>query len=47
MKGKNPGDLLVGQHWIKKWPVRTAELTPDMYPESWALKRSQVWWRDP
>ena len=23
---------------LKKWPVRIAELTPDMDPESWALK---------
>jgi DMSO/TMAO reductase YedYZ molybdopterin-dependent catalytic subunit len=38
MKGKNPGDLPVGQHWIKKWPVRTAELPPDVDPESWTLE---------
>jgi len=38
MKGKNPGDLPVGQHWIKKWPVRTAEPPPDMDPESWTLR---------
>lgn len=38
IKGKNPGDLPVGQHWIKKWPVRTAECPPDMDPDSWTLK---------
>ena len=38
IKGKNPGDLPVGQHWIKKWPVRTADSPPDMDPDSWTLK---------
>lgn len=36
-KGKNPGDLPVGQHWIEKWPVRTAEEAPDSDPQSWRL----------
>jgi len=40
IKSKNPGDLPIGQSWIKKWPVRTAELPPDMDPESWTLKIS-------
>jgi DMSO/TMAO reductase YedYZ molybdopterin-dependent catalytic subunit len=34
-KGDNPGDLPVGQHWIEKWPVRTAEEPPEVDPESW------------
>jgi len=38
MKGKNPGDLPVGQHWIQEWPVRTAEPAPDVEPESWTLR---------
>lgn len=38
IRGKNPGDLPVGQYWIKGWPVRTAELPPDLDPDSWALK---------
>ena len=38
IKGKNPGDLPVGQHWIKDWPVRTAEAAPDVDPKSWTLK---------
>ena len=38
IKGKNPGDLPVGQHWIKDWPVRTAEAAPDVDPNSWTLK---------
>jgi len=38
MRGKNPGDLPVGQHWIKKWPVRTAEPPPDADPESWTVR---------
>jgi DMSO/TMAO reductase YedYZ molybdopterin-dependent catalytic subunit len=38
IKGKNPGDLPIGQRWIKKWPVRTAESPPDIDPESWTLK---------
>jgi DMSO/TMAO reductase YedYZ molybdopterin-dependent catalytic subunit len=37
-KGTNPGDLPTGQHWIKDWPVRTAELLPDVDPESWTLE---------
>jgi len=36
--GKNPGGLPVGQKWIKKWPVRTAESPPDMDPKSWTVK---------
>jgi DMSO/TMAO reductase YedYZ molybdopterin-dependent catalytic subunit len=36
-KGKNPGDLPTGQHWIEKWPVRTAEATPDVDADSWTL----------
>ncbi len=40
IKGKDPGDLPIGQHWIKKWPVRTAETPPDVDPESWTLKIS-------
>ena len=36
-KGNNPGDLPVGQHWIEKWPVRTAEEAPDSDPQSWSL----------
>jgi len=38
MKGRNPGDLPVGQHWIKDWLVRTAERPPDVEPESWTLR---------
>jgi len=38
IKNKNPGDVPVGQHWIKDWPVRTAEPRPDMDPESWTLR---------
>jgi DMSO/TMAO reductase YedYZ molybdopterin-dependent catalytic subunit len=38
VKGKNPGDLPVGQHWIEDWPVRTAEAAPDVDPKSWTLK---------
>ena len=38
IKDKNPGDVPVGQHWIKDWPVRTAEPRPDMDPEPWTLK---------
>lgn len=37
-KGRNPGDLPVGQHCIEDWPVRTAEPEPDVDPESWVLK---------
>ena len=37
-KGTNPGDLPTGQHWIKDWPVRTAELPPDVDPKSWTLE---------
>ena len=40
IKGKNPSDLPIGQRWIKKWPVRTAEPPPDVDPESWTLKIS-------
>lgn len=36
-KGKNPGDLPTGQHWIEKWPVRTAEEPPDVDADSWTL----------
>jgi DMSO/TMAO reductase YedYZ molybdopterin-dependent catalytic subunit len=36
-KGKNPGDLPVGQHWIEKWPVRTAEGAPRVGLQSWSL----------
>lgn len=35
--GKNPGDLPTGQHWIEKWPVRTAEQPPDVDADSWTL----------
>jgi len=38
IKGENPGDLPVGQHWIQKWPERTAEPPPDVDPESWTVK---------
>jgi DMSO/TMAO reductase YedYZ molybdopterin-dependent catalytic subunit len=36
-KGNNPGGLPVGQHWIEKWPARTAEGAPDIDPKSWSL----------
>lgn len=38
IKDKNPGGLPVGQRWVKKWPVRTAELLPDEDQESWTLR---------
>ncbi len=37
-KGKNPGDLPAGQHWIERWPVRTAEQQPDVDPDAWTLR---------
>jgi DMSO/TMAO reductase YedYZ molybdopterin-dependent catalytic subunit len=37
IKGKNPGDLPIGQRWIEKWPVRTAEPPPGADLESWTL----------
>ncbi|MBW2311400.1 MAG: molybdopterin-dependent oxidoreductase [Deltaproteobacteria bacterium] len=36
-KDSNPGDLPVGQHWIEKWPVRTAEGVPDVDTQPWSL----------
>ena len=39
---KNPGDLPIGQKWIKKWPVRTVELAPEPDPNSWTLKISGI-----
>jgi hypothetical protein len=44
IKGKNPGDLPVGQHWIQKWPERTAEPPPDIEPESWTVKVTGLDW---
>jgi DMSO/TMAO reductase YedYZ molybdopterin-dependent catalytic subunit len=37
-KGKNPGDIPVGQQWIETWPVRTAEAAPSVDPESWTME---------
>ena len=37
---KNPGDLPVGQKWIKNWPVRTVESGPEDESGSWSLKIS-------
>jgi DMSO/TMAO reductase YedYZ molybdopterin-dependent catalytic subunit len=37
-RGKNPGDLPVGQHWIEGWPVRTAEQQPHVDPDAWTLR---------